>query len=372
MISFDDWYYSIHKNFLKSLDARCYFVNDFYPERPFYKIKSSSHNVVSDPNMFLFFDQEPFYTNLFSGIEFPKELLSSVGKKFFVTSEISNELTNFLNVMKYKSIYYFFHAVAANHWYRSYRHCPPKFNESLTHTFISYNNLASTYRSHRIDLLSRLYSKNLVKQGLVSFNSPGLDKLDEAVVNLPKASLDIYHQQRHNLANTLTIDQPAIHGSLSASLDLDNARKCFVQIVTETIFHQDKLHLTEKVFKPIVTGQPFLLLAAPNNLKYLKGYGFKTFSDYWDENYDSMLDPADRMEAVVNIVERLSNLPMSQLEEMRNDMQDILAYNYNHFYYDMVPIVITEFVNNLETALKEAEIPYNKSDLKELYQILTY
>lgn len=330
------------------------------------------HNSSIDPNMFLFFDQEPFYTNLFGKIQFPKELLPSVGGKFFVTSEISNELTNFLNAMKYKSIYYFFHAVAANHWYRSYRANPPKFNESLTHTFISYNNLASEYRSHRIDLLSRLYSKNLVTQGLVSFNSPGLDKLDTAVGQLSEESLLIYQQQRHNLSNTLTIDQDTIHGSLSASLDLDNARKCFVQIVTETIYYQDKLHLTEKIFKPIVTGQPFLLLAAPNNLKYLKGYGFKTFSNYWDENYDSMLDPTDRMNAVINITERLCNTPLSQLEEMRKDMQDILAYNYQHFYYDLKPIVITEFINNLEKALNEVGIPYSKLDLKELYQILTY
>jgi len=375
MISFDDWYYSIHKNFLKSVNARCYFVNDFYPEAPYYKIRNSRYNLLSDPNLFLFFDQEPFYNKLFGETKFPMELLSSPGKKFFVTSEISNELNEFLNVLNYKSIYYFFHAVAANHWYRSYRSHPPKFNESLTHTFISYNNLASSFRSHRVDLLSRLYSKNLINQGLVSFNSPGVEEITNSVYALdefPAESKLIFEQQKHNLARTLTIDNPDIHGALSASIDLDNCRKSFVQIVTETVYYQDKLHLTEKVFKPIVAGQPFLLLAAPNNLKYLKSYGFKTFGDYWDENYDSMLDPADRMSAVVNITEQLCNKPLSELEEMRRDMQGILEHNYRHFYYDLVPMVITEFVNNLESALKDADIAYNKADLTELYQILTY
>lgn len=331
--------------------------------------------MISDPNMFLFFDQEPFYTDLFSRIQFPRELLSSPGCKFFVTSEISNELTNFLNAIKYKSIYYFFHAVAANHWYRCYRNNPPKFNEPITHAFISYNNLASSFRSHRVDLLSRLYSKDLIKQGLVSFNSPGLEKLQQSINSLPNypvQSREIFEQQKHNLARTLTVDNPNIQGSLSASIDLDNCRKSFVQIVTETVYYQDKLHLTEKVFKPIVAGQPFLLLAAPNNLKYLKSYGFKTFGDYWDENYDSMPDPADRMAAVVDITEQLCNKPLAELEEMRRDMQGILEHNYRHFYYDMVPLVITEFINNLESALKDADIAYNKADLTELYQILTY
>jgi hypothetical protein len=224
-------------------------------------------------------------------------------------------------------------------------------------------------------LLSRLYSKDLIKQGLVSFNSPGLEKLQHSIDSLPDypvQSREIFEHQKHNLTRTLTIDNPNIHGSLSASIDLDNCRKSFVQIVTETVYYQDKLHLTEKVFKPIVAGQPFLLLAAPNNLKYLKSYGFKTFGDYWDENYDSMPDPADRMNAVVNITEQLCNKPITELEEMRRDMQDILLHNYNHFYYDLKPIVITEFINNLETVLKEADIAYNKADLTELYRILTY
>ena len=37
------------------------------------------------------------------------------------------------------------------------------------------------------------------------------------------------------------------------------------------------MHLTEKIFKPIVNKQPFMLLAAPDNLAYLKSYGFKTY-----------------------------------------------------------------------------------------------
>jgi hypothetical protein len=375
MISFDDWYYSIHKNFLKSIDSQCYFVNDFYPESPFYKIQNSCYNDANARHAFLFFDQEPFYSKLFGQAAFPVELMRGNGKKFFVTSEISNDVTNFLNTINYKSIYYFFHAVAANHWYRNYRACPPKFIEPITHAFISYNNLASSFRSHRVDLLSRLYSKDLIKQGLVSFNSPGLEKLQQSIESLPDypaQSLEIFEQQKHNLDKSLIIDQKSIHGSLSASIDLDSARSCFVQLVTETVYYQNKLHLTEKVFKPIVTGQPFLLLAAPNNLKYLKSYGFKTFGAYWDENYDSMLDPADRMAAVVNITEQLCNKPLAELEEMRRDMQDILEHNYRHFYYDLVPLVITEFINNLESALKDADIAYNKAELTELYQILTY
>ena len=41
-------------------------------------------------------------------------------------------------------------------------------------------------------------------------------------------------------------------------------------IVTETIFYDNKLHFTEKVFKPIVARRPFFLVGAPGNLAYLK------------------------------------------------------------------------------------------------------
>ena len=157
---------------------------------------------------------------------------------------------------------------------------------------------------------------------------------------------------------------------LSANIDLVNSRQAFLQIVTETDFYKDKLHLTEKTFKPIVAGQPFLLLAGRGNLSYLRDYGFKTFGDYWDESYDNIEDPGQRIGAVVSIVEQLANLTHTQQQNMRRDLQHIVKHNFDHLFFELRPVVVAELTNNIAQALKSQNIHYNPADLRELYRLL--
>jgi hypothetical protein len=60
----------------------------------------------------------------------------------------------------------------------------------------------------------------------------------------------------------------------------------FLHIVNETVV--DKQHLTEKIFKPIVLKQPFVLMGGQGTLQYLRDYGFKTFKKWFDEDYDDI------------------------------------------------------------------------------------
>jgi hypothetical protein len=125
----------------------------------------------------------------------------------------------------------------------------------------------------------------------------------------------------------------------------------FLHVVTETCFWEQKKHLTEKIFKPIVARQPFVLLGCPNNLAYLKSYGFKTFDAWWDESYDQIEDPVERIKAVVQIIYHIRRISNEKLEDMLKEMNDILEYNYQLFYSK-------EFINNawqeLETNLTQA------------------
>jgi hypothetical protein len=293
------------------------------------------------------------------------------GQRFFVTSEKSDTVDRYTHGMNATSIYYFFHAIAANEWYHQYRWDTPTYHDHQ-HTYISYNNLVSPYRAHRIDLLSRLHDKNLLTCGLVSFKSAGQVALVDVVDNniwYTKESRDIFDRNKHLLTNR-TIDTDCVEGYLSATIDLKNCQDSMVQVVTETDFYKDKLHLTEKVFKPMVAGQPFLLLAGVGNLEYLRGYGFKTFGDYWDEGYDNLTDPGQRIGAVVKIVEDLANLTHAQQQNMRRDMQHIVEHNFNHLFFDLRPYVVAELTNNISQALKSQDIAYNPADLRELYRRL--
>ena len=71
-------------------------------------------------------------------------------------------------------------------------------------------------------------------------------------------------------------------------------QESFLYVVTETCYWERKCHLTEKIFKPIVSRMPFILVGPAHNLKYLRSYGFETFGRWIDESYDQEVDDYKR------------------------------------------------------------------------------
>lgn len=140
------------------------------------------------------------------------------------------------------------------------------------------------------------------------------------------------------------------HTNSSAEIDcfdLNPWNTSFLHVVTETVW-QDKIHFTEKVFKPIVLHQPFVVLQAPGSLEYLHSYGFKTFGDWWDESYDTIQDPQERMQAIADIV---NWIPSQDLYKMREEMSGVLEHNFRHFYENIPDIVLDELRVNLQNAV---------------------
>lgn len=140
------------------------------------------------------------------------------------------------------------------------------------------------------------------------------------------------------------------HCNSSAEIKLDEAtpwNTSFLHVVSETVW-QDKIHFTEKVFKPVVLHQPFVVLQAPGSLAYLHSYGFKTFGDWWDESYDTIEDPTERMQAIADIV---NWIPTQNLDRMRTEMSGVLEHNFRHFYENIPDIVLDELRVNLKNAV---------------------
>lgn len=102
-------------------------------------------------------------------------------------------------------------------------------------------------------------------------------------------------------------------------------------IVTETLFQGDinNIFLTEKTFKPISLKMPFIVIGQPLTLKRLRELGYKTFSHLWDESYDEIFDPIQRMEKICDVVEQLSKIPTAELADKIRQIFDILEYNAN-------------------------------------------
>jgi hypothetical protein len=172
-----------------------------------------------------------------------------------------------------------------------------------------YNCLNHSANQHRTFVFDNLKSKGLLKKGFVSYVDNGM--------YLPT-----------NFENNPTEDQDWRWSTILPEI----ISKTYFNVVTET-HHDiepdfDSLFITEKICKALIT-QPFILVGNVGMLKYIKDLGFKTYSELFDESYDSIKNPVDRLNFVLNELERVCNMDIEELERIYKSVLWKVEYNRN-------------------------------------------
>ena len=99
-------------------------------------------------------------------------------------------------------------------------------------------------------------------------------------------------------------------------------------LITETIYDYPHTFRTEKIWKPILMGHPFVVAANPGYLRDLRNAGFKTFGHLISEVYDQIDSPSGRMDCIINTVRWLCE--KSNAAEFWEASRDICKYNQQH------------------------------------------
>lgn len=294
----------------------------------------------------LFWDQEPMYQETVS--EF-MGLFQNVyqGPCCVVTSEKnSRDLDWVKSTYGVDSQYYFFHGWAALDWYRGYDHCflsQPWHQRHLSHRIFCPNNIISGRREHRVRLVASMAQRDLLPGNWVSapkacpFSGESFTDICQRLqISLPDIDLPLLIDTDHN------------HAGQSHRIDFwQQANQSFCHVVTETVYDDQRWHLTEKIFKPIVMQQPFVLVGPRQGLRYLREYGFKTFGDIWDESYDDLPGPA-RLERVVNLLEQINSWTAAELADAQQAVAATVEHNQRWFYTDFQHVLweeLTEMVD---------------------------
>ena len=71
-----------------------------------------------------------------------------------------------------------------------------------------------------------------------------------------------------------------------------------------------------------------MVFGSRDYLAYLRQMGFRTFHDFWDEDYDGY-EAADRLVKTSAVLDQLATVPLDKLQTMYWDMQYTLDHNYN-------------------------------------------
>lgn len=136
------------------------------------------------------------------------------------------------------------------------------------------------------------------------------------------------------------------------SMDYRLFQQSFLQVVTETTYHYPVTFFSEKTTKPILNKRPFVIVGSVGSLSNLKTLGFKTFSNFWNEDYDNILDPSDRIIAIFDIIQSVCNMSVTELQTLCVEMSDVLNYNFNYYVNDFKKTQLSQFeaacVKNLQ------------------------
>jgi len=187
-------------------------------------------------------------------------------------------------------------------------------------------------RFHRLCLFASLIQHSLLDNGIYScgkfrFNTDIKDILQSNQYLLSAAELD----KLRGIELTSPDNQISNNDINNCPNDIffPDYRRTFVSLVSETL--SDSIFLSEKTYKPIAVGHPFILLGGPGHLAYLKSKGYKTFDQYWNEDYDQEPNLHLRIKKIVEILTQLNTLTSHKRIQMRHSMLPILQHNQELF-----------------------------------------
>jgi hypothetical protein len=109
----------------------------------------------------------------------------------------------------------------------------------------------------------------------------------------------------------------------------DKFYNSFLHICAETYhdYRPDRMFFSEKIFKPMLYMQPFVILGPPNSLSTLHSMGYKTFGNVIDERYDGIQDNAKRLHAATNSAIKFFDRPNADLHNDMNKINSVLSHN---------------------------------------------
>jgi hypothetical protein len=200
-------------------------------------------------------------------------------------------------------------------------------------------------RGHRKYLLNQFQRTGLLDQALWSNLDPSTGVGPLKIINQdnvcysditiparylpPEYEVDRYQDRATALPETLTHNLEAkthlfknewgeIYLNTRAYLDT------YFSMVTETVFDYARSFRTEKIWKPIAIGHPFIVASSQGYYRDLQNLGFRTFGHLIDESFDDIQNNQERIERISAVVKDLCN---QELPAFITAAEDVCKYN---------------------------------------------
>jgi hypothetical protein len=208
--------------------------------------------------------------------------------------------------------------------------------------------LIDGFRDH--GLLGNALWSNLGSNVEMAFTSELKTRFYEPIRSLPpEYELERAVPQLAHLATTGFVKHALFNNTWG---DAIVNHRCYTDtwfsVVTETIFDYPHTFRTEKIWKPILMGHPFVVAANRGYLRDLRRVGFQTFENLIDERYDEIDCPSQRIKCIIDVVADISK---NGAAEFWTASRDVCKYNqqhlveYNQHQRAALPAALEQYLN---------------------------
>lgn len=192
--------------------------------------------------------------------------------------------------------------------------------------------LSRTHKWWRSTCYVDLLTDEILDNSIWSYNTDIAidDRQDQNPIDLSMLSINKKRIREFVENGPYLFDKTDIHNN-HRDVNVDIYRKSYFHIVIETHFDADGsggVFLTEKTFKPLKFGQPFLIAGTAHSLKLLRSLGYNTFDHVLNNEYDSIEDNTERWKCLSSEIKRIKS---SNIKELFYECYPDVIYNQYMF-----------------------------------------
>ncbi len=172
--------------------------------------------------------------------------------------------------------------------------------------------LNRTHKWWRTSVMAELDQSGVLANSVWSYNTEfplGDHPQDNPIEHQPGVDVEKFLSQGPYRCDNLTVEQ---HNDHSITVE-DHFIKTYCSVVLETHFDadgSDGTFITEKTFKAIKNGHPFVIVGPPHTLATLRTLGYRTFDHAIDNSYDTITNNTQRWQAIKSSLQQLQSQDM--------------------------------------------------------------
>lgn len=197
--------------------------------------------------------------------------------------------------------------------------------------------LVRTHKWWRATIMANIWRNGWHKDALFSYNtkiSVGESSEDNPIeIDRFKGlrnAIDQFIAHGPFVADGLTSDEHNNHTFHTP----EHYRESYFNVIIETHMDADQsngVFLTEKTFKPIKHGVPFMMFGCANSLAKLRSLGYTTFEDALDQTYDAKINTTDRYTQATTLLENIATASFADLHDLYQRCKPACLHNQQLF-----------------------------------------